>query len=52
MIYLYLITKTGFEKKTLHAADQVMSHLNSRTDVLGYRCVQVPSPKRKKVSEL
>lgn len=52
MIYLYIITAKGFEKKTLHAADQVMSHLNNRTDVLGFRCVQVPSPKRKKVEEL
>ncbi len=48
MIYLYLVTKTGLDKKSFHAVDQVMAHIRGRSDVLGYRCIEVPSPKRKK----
>lgn len=52
MIYVTIITSTGFERKTFHAADHVMAYIQTKKDVLGYKCIQVPSPKRKKVKEL
>lgn len=49
MIVINLITKSGFERREFQSADYAQNYINSRSDVLGFRCTSIPSKKTKRL---